>query len=140
MKRLVQNRMQSDGLKWRGISKMPEQKQLNRRRVLGEEGEKAATLDRIYAASGFEAARTSLWQQRLERLNEQEQRRQYVAAIEYVNAYARSGDKEQAFTWLGKALEERNRFAFEVKSNPIYDNLSKDPRFQDLLKRSGFTS
>jgi hypothetical protein len=38
MKRLVQNRMQSDGLQRRRISKMPEQKQFNRRRVLGEEG------------------------------------------------------------------------------------------------------
>ena len=60
-----------------------------------------------------------------------------MPAIEYVNGYARSGDKEQAFTWLEKALEERNRSAFEVKSNPLYDNLRSDPRFQDLLKQAG---
>ena len=105
--------------------------------VLGEEGEMAANLERVYAANGFEAARTSLWRRRVERLNEQAKRRQYVPAIEYVNAYARSGDKEQAFSWLEKALEERNRSAFEVKSNPLYDNLRSDPRFQDLLKRTG---
>ena len=106
--------------------------------VLGEEGEKAASLDRVYATSGFEVARTYLWQQRLEKLNEQEKRRQYVAASEYVNAYARSGDQEQAFAWLEKALQERNRSAFEVKGNPLYDNLSKDPRFQNMLQRAGF--
>ena len=106
--------------------------------VLGEEGEMAANLERVYAASGFEAARTSLWRRRVERLNEQEKRSQYVPAIEYVNAYARSGDKEQAFAWLEKALEERNRSAFEVKSNPMYENLRNDPRFQDLLQRAGF--
>ena len=83
-------------------------------------------------------ARTYLWQQRLEKLNEQEKRRQYVAASEYVNAYARSGDQEQAFAWLEKALQERNRSAFEVKGNPLYDNLSKDPRFQNMLQRAGF--
>src|SRR6185369_4549991 len=104
--------------------------------LLGEEGEMAAGLGRVYAASGFEAARTSLWRRRIERLNEQE-KRQYVAAIEYVNAYARSGDKEQALAWLEKALQERNRSAFEVKGNPLYDNLSNDPRFQEMLKRTG---
>jgi len=61
-----------------------------------------------------------------------------VAASEYVNAYARSGDQEQAFAWLEKALQERNRSAFEVKGNPLYDNLSKDPRFQNMLQRAGF--
>jgi len=45
---------------------------------------------------------------------------------------------EQAFVWLEKALEERNRSAFEVKSNPLYGNLRNDPRFQDLLQRAGF--
>jgi TolB-like protein/Tfp pilus assembly protein PilF len=105
--------------------------------VLGEEGEMAAGLGRVYAASGFEAARTSLSRQRVQRLTEQGRLREYIPAIEYVNAYARSGDKEQAFAWLEKALQERNRSAFEVKSNPLYDNLSNDPRFQDLLNRTG---
>ena len=105
--------------------------------VLGEEGEMAASLNRVYAASGFEAARASLWRHRVERLNEQKKRQEYVPAIEYVNGYARAGDKEQAFAWLEKALDERNRSAFEVRSNPMYDNLRNDPRFQVLLHRAG---
>ena len=50
-------------------------------------------------------------------------------------ANTRLGDKEQAFAWLAKVVEERNRYAFEVKVNPIYDKLRHNPRFQDLLRR-----
>jgi hypothetical protein len=35
-------------------------------------------------------------------------------------------------------LQDRNRSAFEVKANPVYDNLRNDPRFQNLLQRTGF--
>jgi hypothetical protein len=65
--------------------------------VLGEEEEMAASLDRVYAASGFEAAKVSLARQRVAELNKQEKLRQYVAAMEYLDAYAGSEDKEQAF-------------------------------------------
>jgi TolB-like protein/DNA-binding winged helix-turn-helix (wHTH) protein/Tfp pilus assembly protein PilF len=105
--------------------------------VLSEQEEVVASLDRAYAASGFEAAKTSLARLRVENLNARSKLKQYTPAIEFVNAYTRSGDKEQAFAWLDKALEERNRFAFEVRSNPMYDNLRSDSRFQASLQKVG---
>ena len=75
----------------------------------------------------------ALAQKRLERLKEKTARGEYVAAAEYVTAYMRLGDKDQAFTWLAKAVEERNRLAFEIKVNPVLDPLRSDPRFKEIL-------
>ena len=55
-----------------------------------------------------------------------------------MTAYTRLGDKEQAFAWLDKAVQERTGFVFLVKVYPIYDELRADARFQDLMRRVGF--
>jgi len=103
--------------------------------TLSGAGEQASSLERTYATSDFDLAVRTLAQQQLEKLNEKMKRGEYVPAIEYVIAYTRLGDKEQAFAWLDKAVQERNRFALEVKVNPIYDKLRDDPRFAELLGR-----
>ena len=105
--------------------------------TLSGAGAQASSLERTYAASGFEAAVRALTQQRLEKLNERMKRGEYVPAIEYVTAYIRLGDKEQGFVWLEKAVQERNGSALEINANPIYDKLHDDPRFQDLMAREG---
>jgi eukaryotic-like serine/threonine-protein kinase len=105
--------------------------------TLSGAGEQASSLERTYAASGFETAVRALTQQRLEKLNERLKRGEYVPAIDYVTAYIRLGDKEQGFVWLDKAVQERNGSALEIKVNPIYDKLHDDPRFQDLMARAG---
>jgi TolB-like protein/Tfp pilus assembly protein PilF len=99
--------------------------------------EQAANLERINAASGFEDAVKALAQYRLDKLNEKIKRGEYVAAFEYAIAYMRHGDKEQAFAWLDKAMQERNQFVLDVKLNPIYDKLREDQRFQDIVRRGG---
>jgi TolB-like protein len=99
----------------------------------------AMMLERTYAASGFNAAVRALWQKKLERLNEKAKRGEYVPAMDYVLAYTRLADKEQALTWLVKAEQERNAWIFDIKLDPIYDSLRSDPRFQDLLRRVGLT-
>jgi serine/threonine-protein kinase len=106
--------------------------------TLSGEGEQASILERAYAASGFETAVRALAQKKLERLKEKTGPGEYVPAIEYVTAYTCLGDKEQAFAWLTKAVAERNRFALEIKVNPIFDRLRSDPRFADLVRRVGF--
>jgi eukaryotic-like serine/threonine-protein kinase len=102
----------------------------------GEE-QQASILERTYAASGFEAAVRALAKQQLEKLNERMKRGEYVAAAEYVTAYTRLGDKEQALAWLDKAVQERTGFVFQVKIYPIFDKLRDDPRFQDSMRRVG---
>jgi serine/threonine protein kinase/tetratricopeptide (TPR) repeat protein len=103
--------------------------------ILRGAGEQATSLERTYAASGFEAAVRALAQHQLENLNERLKRGEYVPAFEFVTTYIRLGDKEQAFAWLDKAVQERNGFVFRVKIDPIYDKLRADHRFSDLLPR-----
>lgn len=105
--------------------------------ILSGAGEQASGLERTYAASGFEAAVRALAQQRLEKLNERMKRGEYVPAREYVTNYLRLGDKEQAFAWLHKAVQEQYSFVLAIKVNPIYDKLRSDPRFADLVRRVG---
>src|SRR5437762_5917241 len=90
--------------------------------------ENASLLERTYAKSGFDAAVHALAQKRLERIKEKTARGEYAPAVEYVIAYMRQGDKEQAFAWLAKASEERNRLPLEIKVNPISDPLRGDRR------------
>ena len=100
-------------------------------------GEQASDLERTYAASGFGAAVRALAKQQLEKLNERMKRGEYVPAAEYVTAYTRLGDKEQAFAWLDKAFQESYAFVLIVRVHPVYDQLRDDPRFADLLSRVG---
>ena len=99
-------------------------------------GEQAAILERVYAASGFEAAVSAVAQDQVQRLNQRVKQGEYVPAHEYVTAYTRLNEKNQAFAWLDRAMIERNGFVFEVQGNPIYDKLRADPRFSDLLRRN----
>jgi len=106
--------------------------------VLGGESATANLLERTYAASGFDSAVRALAQTRLQALNESEKKNEYVAAIEYANIYKRLGKKDLAYEWLEKVLQERNRFAYEVRVDPFYEDFRKEARFQNLLRRYGF--
>ena len=106
-------------------------KALNLRRA----SEQATSFERTYAASGFETAIRTLAQDQLTILNERVRRCEYVGAWEYARTYTRLENKEQAFIWLDKAVQERNGFVLVLKLDPIYDKLRADPRFSDLLRR-----
>jgi TolB-like protein/Tfp pilus assembly protein PilF len=95
--------------------------------------EDASLLKRTYAKSGFDAAVHALARKRLEWFKEKTARGEYVPAVEYVTAYMRLDDNEQAFAWLARAVEERNRLAFEIKINPVLDPLRSDPRFEKIV-------
>lgn len=99
---------------------------------LGGAGEDASLLERTYVNSGFDVAMRLLAQKQLKRLQEKTARGEYVPAVEYVTAYVRLGDKEHAFAWLTKAVEERNWFALHIKTNPMFDPLHGDPLFEKL--------
>jgi tetratricopeptide (TPR) repeat protein len=63
----------------------------------------------------------------------------YVPAVSYALVYVGLGEKEQAFTWLEKACEERTNFLAYLKVHAIWDPLRSDPRFKDLLRRVGLS-
>jgi TolB-like protein/DNA-binding winged helix-turn-helix (wHTH) protein/Flp pilus assembly protein TadD len=58
----------------------------------------------------------------------------YVSPQGFAIIHLGLGNKEQAMAWLEKAYDAR---AFEVLgfSGPLFDRLSGDPQFQDLLRR-----
>jgi len=45
------------------------------------------------------------------------------------------GDKDQAFTWLGRAFQERSSWLAWAKVEPRFDSLRTDPQFISLLVR-----
>lgn len=64
-------------------------------------------------------------------------RTQYVPAVYFAAVYAGLGDKDHAFHWLDKALEERDDYLINLNVDPMADPLRSDPRFQRLLRRIG---
>jgi adenylate cyclase len=49
--------------------------------------------------------------------------------------YTSLGDRDQAFKWLNKAIEQRFPPLIYLQVNPIWDNLRSDPRFAELLRK-----
>jgi TolB-like protein/Tfp pilus assembly protein PilF len=64
----------------------------------------------------------------------------YVSPYGVAAIYVGLGEKEQAFEWLKKALDEDNTELTFLKVDPRLDPLRDDPRFQELLDRAGFPS
>jgi len=52
-------------------------------------------------------------------------------------AYVAAGKNEQALALLQRAYKEQPRVLTNLKVSPAYDPLRGDPRFRDLLQRSG---
>jgi TolB-like protein/DNA-binding winged helix-turn-helix (wHTH) protein len=47
------------------------------------------------------------------------------------------GENDEAFVWLEKAYREKSFWLLWLKTEPIFDDLRPDPRFQDLTRRVG---
>jgi hypothetical protein len=61
----------------------------------------------------------------------------FVPALLFALVYAGLEDKDQAFSWLEKAYEERFYRLAYVKVEALWDPLRSDARFMDLLRRVG---
>jgi tetratricopeptide (TPR) repeat protein len=61
---------------------------------------------------------------------------QFVNSVELAVAYGHLGDKDRAFAWLRRAIEERDEDSEYLAVNPWLDVLRPDPRFAEALKRS----
>jgi TolB-like protein/Tfp pilus assembly protein PilF len=58
-----------------------------------------------------------------------------VRALPVARVYTGLGDREQAFSWLRKAVDQRDVALFLI-ADPVYDGLRGDPRFHALLERA----
>ena len=54
-------------------------------------------------------------------------------SIAMIHAYR--GEVDQAFTWLERAYERRNRNVGWLKSSPLLHNLKGDPRYEAMLRK-----
>jgi TolB-like protein/Tfp pilus assembly protein PilF len=64
--------------------------------------------------------------------------KEYVPAINFAHIYAGLGDHEQAFQSLEKACDDRASWIPFIKVDRKLDSLRSDPRFKELLRKSGF--
>jgi len=50
--------------------------------------------------------------------------------------YGYRGEVDQAFVWLGRALNERDATLTSIKSDPLFKKIKTDPRYADLLQKA----
>ena len=68
---------------------------------------------------------------------EEESKQKYVSRFYRALVYVGLGDRDRAIEWLQRAYEDRVRFMPYLRSEPEFDSLRADPRFQDLVRRVG---
>ncbi len=101
-------------------------------KATGGPPEQVAARRAAYAAAGWKG----YWQEVLNSWR-QPSRRGQVYSPSMALAYARLGEKDQAFAWLERAYEERRDIP-DLLVNPALDGLRSDPRFGDFARRVGW--
>ncbi|MGH7567155.1 MAG: tetratricopeptide repeat protein [Gemmatimonadota bacterium] len=61
-----------------------------------------------------------------------------AAAFLVASAWVAIGDRDEAFRWFDRAVEERTSWFTSLRVEPRFAHLHADPRFQRLLARVGF--
>jgi tetratricopeptide (TPR) repeat protein len=96
--------------------------------------ETLASLAHVHAASGNRREA----QQILNKLNDLSKQRRvdpYFVALVHLGL----GQKDQAFEFLEKAVEERSIMLLWFKIEPRLDSIRSDARYEDILRRLGFS-
>src|SRR5262249_26472389 len=87
-----------------------------------------------FVGAGYEDAMKNFHRGQLEALTRAAKER-YVSAVEFAALYASLGDREQAFRWIDKAVDDHNPWLYFFKTDPAFEILHGDPRFPALLRR-----
>lgn len=86
------------------------------------------------SAAGKKAEANSILKELTQRSKDE-----YVSPFYFAGIYSVLGRREQAFEWLGKAYQLRDRNLEGIRNEPEFDNIRSDSRFADLLKRMRLT-
>ncbi|MCI0666397.1 MAG: tetratricopeptide repeat protein, partial [Acidobacteria bacterium] len=63
------------------------------------------------------------------------EKKHYVSPYSIAMVYAGLGEKEQAFAWLRKGLDQRAGRMVRLQFDPRFKNLRADPLFVEILRR-----
>ena len=64
----------------------------------------------------------------------------YVNPVTVAAIYANLSEKDSAFAWLDRTIQDRTVFLLAIATWPEFDPLRSDPRFAQLLRRIGLPS
>jgi DNA-binding winged helix-turn-helix (wHTH) protein/TolB-like protein/Tfp pilus assembly protein PilF len=64
-------------------------------------------------------------------------RERYISPFEIARIHVGLGDKDRAFEWLERAYRDRSDYLNLLRSDPTFDSLHSDPRFEGLIRRVG---
>jgi len=82
-------------------------------------------------------ARQRMLQRRLQFLTEGRASPPYVSAYNRVMLHLSLGENDAVLEWLAAAIEDRDTGPLNLRVDPRFDALRKDPRFEQLLTRAG---
>ena len=74
-------------------------------------------------------------------LDEQQKlgKQRYVSPYNFAIIYTGLGDKDRAFEWLTKCVDQRILIIQHLKSRPLFDPLRSDPRYVEVLRKMNLT-
>jgi tetratricopeptide (TPR) repeat protein len=61
---------------------------------------------------------------------------QYMSPSYIALAYANSGDVEEGFKWLSRAVDENDEEVGWMNVSPVFDVFRRDPRFAELARKA----
>jgi Flp pilus assembly protein TadD len=91
-----------------------------------------ANLGYLHTLSGKTAEANKMLEELMGRANTE-----YVSPYDIASVYSGLGEREKAFAWLEKAVQERDLAIISLKVDLYWDSLRDDARFADMLRRVG---
>jgi tetratricopeptide (TPR) repeat protein len=95
------------------------------------------------AAQGYldaKSGRTQAAKDVLAEFNQLQRQGRYASGYAIAVIYAGLGDREQVFSYLDKAYQERSHWLVWLKRDPRWDDVRSDARFRDLVRKIGLPS
>jgi serine/threonine protein kinase len=103
---------------------------------IADDRELAQAVRNAYGNNGYAAALRTLYSARLEQYR-YASHTMYVSPLVMADLYSLLDKKDEAFTWLEKAYQERASKLTDLKIDPDFNNLHSDPRFAALVQKIG---
>ena len=97
--------------------------------LVGQAPETLSSLGEVYALSGKTGQ--ARW---VAKALEDRSKTKYVQAYFIASIYGALGAKDQTFTWLAKANQQRSALLLRLEVDPAFDKIRSDPRYQELVK------